>query len=124
MTKQVQKNQNLFSSKVNVGLQIVGTLDTHEGVMNVESISKHLSLSMSYVEQVIALLKKGDVVKSKRGPNGGYSLVDESITVRDVALSISVDVFDSETNTFLTARIEELMGTMKVSEMNRRASKR
>ena len=118
MTKQVQKSQNIFSSKVNVALSIVSTLVVHEGIMSVESISKHLNLSMYYVEQVIALLNKGEIVKSKRGPNGGYVVQDDYVTVRDVILSIYLDAFKSETTPKLHAKIEELTGTMRVSELN------
>ncbi len=47
--------------------------------------SKH-DISLSYLEQIIALLKKNELIKSTRGPHGGYSLAKppENICVGDI----------------------------------------
>lgn len=50
------------------------------------SIAQKQSLSERYLEQIFAILKKGGLVLSTRGVNGGYTLAREpsSITVEDV----------------------------------------
>ena len=35
-------------------------------------LSEHLGISKIYLEQVLAILRKTDIVKSLKGPGGGY----------------------------------------------------
>lgn len=51
-----------------------------------KSIAERTGISESYLEQLIALLKKADIVKSIRGASGGYILSrkPEDISVGDI----------------------------------------
>lgn len=53
------------------------------GRASVASASEGLSLSKTFLYQVAGLLKKAGVVKSKRGPGGGYELTG-AVRVVDV----------------------------------------
>jgi len=48
-------------------------------------------ISLSYIEQLIALLKKGGLVKSTRGPGGGYTLAKQSDAISVSAIIDAVD---------------------------------
>ena len=41
---------------------------------SLSDISLRQNISLSFLEQIFNLLKKDGIVKSVRGPNGGYSL--------------------------------------------------
>ncbi len=57
-----------------------------EGCVSLKSIAERTNLSESYLEQLIASLKKAGLVKSTRGANGGYTLTKppEDISVGDI----------------------------------------
>ena len=56
----------------------------------VKYISKRQQISPRYIEQIFQLLKRGGIVKSLRGPLGGYYLArkPEEITVGDVVRAV------------------------------------
>ena len=45
-----------------------------QGPISLADISLRQSISLSYLEQLFARLRKGSLVKSVRGPGGGYEL--------------------------------------------------
>ena len=57
-----------------------------EGCVSLKTIADRNNLSESYLEQLIAPLKKAGLVKSTRGANGGYILAKsaEDISVGDI----------------------------------------
>jgi Rrf2 family iron-sulfur cluster assembly transcriptional regulator len=61
--------------------------------VSLTSLAKKLDISLSYLEQIFALLRKNDLVKGVRGPGGGYVLgkPTEVITVSDIVSAIDVN---------------------------------
>ena len=61
-------------------------------------LAKKQSISLSYLEQVFAALRKGGLVLSVRGPGGGYLLAREArrITTGDI-----INALDERTNVSL-----------------------
>lgn len=59
---------------------------SEEGPVSINSIAQRQKLSEGYLEQLMAKLKKANLVKSVRGSNGGYSLAKDAseISVGDV----------------------------------------
>src|SRR4030042_6877811 len=57
-----------------------------EGALTLTEIAKNEGLSLGYLEQIMATLRKAGLVESKRGANGGYQLTHEpaSITAGDI----------------------------------------
>ena len=57
-----------------------------EGPVSLKDISANEGISLSYLEQLFVKLRKGRIVKSVRGPGGGYMLGKPSsqISVGDV----------------------------------------
>ena len=61
-----------------------------QGPITLAYISENQGISLSYLEQLFARLKKNDLVEGLRGPGGGYRLSrrPEDITVADVITAI------------------------------------
>ena len=68
-----------FSTKTLYGLKAVLVLATRygEGSMSVSQIAKKESISVAYLEQILNAIKKKGLVKSVRGPQGGYVLAQK-----------------------------------------------
>lgn len=69
--------------------------------ITVISISEKLGISKIYLEQVLSLLKKAEIVSSTKGTQGGYQLTrtPSQITVLDVLLSVEVSLFEQAQET-------------------------
>lgn len=72
----------------------------------VKEIAKRQALSVRYLEQVIASLKKSKLVNGTKGPNGGYTLdrPSELISVADIIFSVE------GRNLFYKATQEDVLG--------------
>ena len=70
------------------GLRALFDIAYHGGGQPVQlkEISKRQKISQRYLEQIFNRLLKGGLVKSTRGPRGGYQLADDpaKITIGDV----------------------------------------
>lgn len=60
------------------------------------SISERLGISKIYLEQVFSLLKRGGVVNSIKGSQGGYQLTSEPdlISLADVLSAVELSLFE------------------------------
>jgi Rrf2 family iron-sulfur cluster assembly transcriptional regulator len=58
--------------------------------VSLADIADRQEISLSYLEQLFAKLRRGGLVKSVRGPGGGYLLVhsDEETRIADVILAV------------------------------------
>ncbi len=65
------------------------------------SISEKLSISKIYLEQVFSLLKRGGIVYSIKGSQGGYQLSKDSkqISVYDILSSVETALFETTEET-------------------------
>ncbi len=77
-----------LSTKGRYGLKAMFDLALNygEGPIALNNIAERQKISVHYLEQLIAPLRKAGLVKSVRGAQGGYMLADspENITVGDV----------------------------------------
>lgn len=77
-----------LSTRARYGLRAlidIGVYSENESV-SIQSIATRQNISVGYLEQLVALLKKAELVKSSRGAGGGYRLgrpADE-ISVGDI----------------------------------------
>ncbi len=64
-----------------------------DGPVSLAAISERQHISLSYLEQLFAKLRRNDVVSSTRGPGGGYKLKRDAseISVSDVILAVDED---------------------------------
>ena len=65
-----------FSTRTRYGLKAILALAARygEGSLSVSQIGKKESISVAYLEQILNALKKKGMVRSVRGPQGGYVL--------------------------------------------------
>ena len=85
-----------LSTKGRYGLKAIIDLAIHssEAPVSIHSISVRQEISERYLEQIIAKLKKADLVVSVRGVSGGYQLAKpaEEISVGDVLYALEGDL--------------------------------
>ncbi len=65
--------------------------------ISVVNISDRLSISKIYLEQVFSLIKRGGVVNSAKGAQGGYQLArePEQVTAYEVLSAVELPLFES-----------------------------
>jgi len=65
-----------------------------KGAVNLAAISERQFISLSYLEQLFRRLREGGLVRSIRGPGGGYLLnrEPEDITVSDVIRAVDEQI--------------------------------
>lgn len=82
--------------------------------MTVASISERLGISKIYLEQVFSLLKRGGIVSSIKGAQGGYQLarMPQQIKVYDILSSVEVTLFEPTEATVL-AKAPEIEAAMR-----------
>ena len=85
-----------LSTKSRYGLRALFDIAYNAGNMpaQIQDISRRQQISPRYLEQIFQSLKKGGILKSKRGPQGGYMLAKspDAITVRDVLQATEGDL--------------------------------
>src|SRR3979411_1996364 len=70
------------------------TFNSNGRPVRLQEISERQKISLHYLEQLFRRLRKGTVVKSVRGPGGGYVLsrsMDE-ISIKDVLTSVGENI--------------------------------
>src|SRR6185369_13010050 len=77
-----------LSTKSRYGLRALFDIAYHCGGMptQIQDISRRQQISPRYLEQIFQNLKRAGILKSKRGPQGGYCLAKklDEITVLDI----------------------------------------
>lgn len=70
------------------------TFNSNGKPVRLQEISERQKISLHYLEQLFRRLRKGNVVKSVRGPGGGYLLARsmDDIAVKDVLLSVGENI--------------------------------
>lgn len=80
-----------LSTKSRYGLRAIFDIAYNSGTLpaQVQDISRRQGISPRYLEQIFQNLKRAGILKSKRGPQGGYCLArkPEEITVAEVLLA-------------------------------------
>lgn len=83
-----------LSTKGRYAVMAMADLAGHEDgtkPVSLAEIAKRQEISLSYLEQLFAKLRKGGLVKSVRGPGGGYRLSRPSAEIRVSDIIVAVD---------------------------------
>lgn len=69
-------------------------LNQDKGAITLSIISERQGISLSYLEQLFAKLKKADLVSSARGPGGGYRLsrIPAEISISEIIRAVDESV--------------------------------
>lgn len=85
-----------ISTKGKYAIKIMLDLATYDNgePVSVRDIAKRQNISEKYLEQIIGVLNKASLVKSVRGPHGGYVLTDrpEKYTVGKILRVVEGDL--------------------------------
>jgi Rrf2 family iron-sulfur cluster assembly transcriptional regulator len=73
-----------MSTKAQYAVRALVSLNlTSRGMpVSIKEISEQENISLNYLEQLFVKLRRGDIVKSIRGPGGGYVLAREAAQIR------------------------------------------
>ena len=65
-------------------------LHQDKGPVSLAAISERQQISLSYLEQLFAKLRRNEIVSSTRGPGGGYMLKNsaDDVSVSDIILAV------------------------------------
>lgn len=87
--------------------------------ITVISISDKLGISKIYLEQVFSLLKRGGLVNSVKGAQGGYRLtrMPQKITASDILSAVELSLFEATEKT-ISAKSLEIEAAMRLSVFN------
>jgi Rrf2 family transcriptional regulator, cysteine metabolism repressor len=82
----------IFSSRAEYGVRLMVELgrQTEDKPISLKAIAEAENLPLAYLEQVVARLRKADLVNSARGAHGGYWLARpaEDITMDEVVQAL------------------------------------
>ena len=97
MPKSSEKRDKVkLSTKGRYGLRAVLdiALNSEEEAVALSSIAERQNISISYLEQLIAKLRKAEIVKSTRGAKGGYVLARpaEEISIGEILRCLEGDL--------------------------------
>jgi len=83
-----------LSTKGRYAVMAMADLAGHEGgarAVSLADIARRQEISLSYLEQLFAKLRRHGLVKSVRGPGGGYRLSRPAAEVRVADIILAVD---------------------------------
>jgi len=83
-----------LSTKGRYAVMAMADLAANDGgakPVSLAEIARRQEISLSYLEQLFAKLRRGDLVKSVRGPGGGYRLARPASELRIADIIIAVD---------------------------------
>jgi Rrf2 family protein len=117
-----EKRNMKISTKGRYGLRAMLDLAIHSGShVSIGAIAERQDVSANYLEQVFASLRKGGLVKSIKGAQGGYVLADkpDNISVGMILRVLEGDlaIVDNE-NTQLDNQMEYCLKNVVWDKMN------
>src|SRR4051795_12837515 len=86
----------IFTTKAEYGVRLLVELGRHgsqegrAGIVSLKAIAEAEGLPLAYLERIVALLKKAELVESQRGAHGGYRLARPAadITMDEAVLAL------------------------------------
>ena len=83
----------IFSKRSRYGIRALIDLarNAENGSMQLNEIADRNSISVKYLEQIFAALRKAGIIKSIKGPQGGYLLARPSKDIRAADIIVALD---------------------------------
>jgi Rrf2 family transcriptional regulator, cysteine metabolism repressor len=86
----------MFSTKAEYGVRIMAHLAAHDGdgPVSLSVIAEAEGLPLAYLEHLVQRLRRADLVESRRGAHGGYTLARpaDTITMAEVVEALEGDI--------------------------------
>ncbi len=80
-----------LSQKSDYGLILLSNISKSKGAVSVATIAKKNKLSTKFLSQVATELKKGGILASREGVNGGYLLAKPADKIKILDVLIALD---------------------------------
>lgn len=79
-----------ITGKTRAAIKVLMIMATHQERLSVREIAEMGDVPVRYLEQIVALLKKGQFIESMKGAGGGYQLIKETngISMWDIIMTI------------------------------------
>lgn len=94
-----------ITQDIEYAAKLITSIRASKSQVRLEEVSQANNISLHFLEQVARRLRIGGVIKSKRGPGGGYRMVKETISLADL---IRLKHAASETTPLERAALEAL----------------
>jgi Rrf2 family cysteine metabolism transcriptional repressor len=86
----------MFSTKAEYGIRVMAHLARHDGSqpISLSSIADAEGLPLAYLEHLVQRLRKAELVESRRGAHGGYTLARPAaeITMAEVVSALEGEI--------------------------------
>jgi len=86
----------MFSTKAEYGVRVMAHLAAREGdgPISLAQIAEAEGLPLAYLEHLAARLRRAELVESRRGPRGGYTLARDAkgITMAEVVRALEGEI--------------------------------
>src|ERR671930_291907 len=86
----------MFSTKAEYGIRVMTHLARHNGddPISLASIADAEGLPLAYLEHLVQRLRKAELVESRRGAHGGYSLARpaKAITMAEIVAALEGEI--------------------------------
>jgi Rrf2 family cysteine metabolism transcriptional repressor len=86
----------MFSTKAEYGIRVMAHLARHDGErpISLATIADAEGLPLAYLEHLVQRLRKAELVESRRGAHGGYTLAREAeyITMAEVVRALEGEI--------------------------------
>ncbi len=73
-----------FPTKLRYSLRLLIEIKNSKTPLTLKDASKKTLISENYLKQLAATLEKKGVIKGKKGPNGGYVILSENISLMEL----------------------------------------
>lgn len=88
-------------TKIQCGLVIIADIAINSedgGAVNLYEIAERRAISVKYLEQIVTRLRQSSLVKSIKGPHGGYILSrsPDKITVKEILDAIDITLIGND----------------------------
>ncbi len=85
-----------LSTRATYGMRLCFMLALSKSPLSASQLVRQTDVGIKYLEQLLAMLKKGEIVRAYRGKTGGYTLSREPqyITLGDMLVALD-DAFDA-----------------------------
>jgi Rrf2 family transcriptional regulator, cysteine metabolism repressor len=86
----------MFSTKAEYGIRVMAHLARHDGSqpISLSSIADAEGLPLAYLEHLVQRLRKAELVESRRGAHGGYTLARPAaeVTMAEVVAALEGEI--------------------------------
>ena len=100
----------IFTKRFEIGYKLLKHLEVRKNeVVKLETIAKTQNFDLHFLEQVARLLRTAGYIKSVRGPGGGYTLVNVTVTAFDLIKCLDKGYNKNSPDIYLMTLIESAL---------------